>query len=525
MVRGKLLIIATAVFAAECVVGCMTPLPTPFAKREKPIQHTTTPPTPPATPPARLPATNEQAKAIPAPGDVSGVLDKLEQVRALDPTAEPKLLAELRRTPPDSWPLVAEQFRASLAYSQQLRGQEKAPIHDDQLIAATHGMADDMQAASESIVFAPLSRPSLNASEPPSSPLKRLVDPHAAKTDDIASLTRRLRSNARTVTDATAEMHAVETAASQQKVTRKLPARQSDAPEKSAVEPAIFHAPSDASEVVAQAVANSQIVGTKDGVRLASAENSKDAAKVVERSSPGSADETWQQLVQRAADDLTKRVNASPATTAEIHQHVSLRMLRLLAGDTEKALEPIPHITPAEQDYWSRQFFALATYLDHHSQPDDKRRAAASVIHLDEAASHLRELGSLSLRNIAFCKNVYGYGAIEAYDKDVFKTGQQVSLYVEVENYHSESKEKGYCTLLGATYEILDDSGKRISGGDFPDVDDCCRSRRRDFHIQFGLTLPQNMKPGYYRLELVVKDRQSDKLGHATAPFEIGGGK
>ena len=69
----------------------------------------------------------------------------------------------------------------------------------------------------------------------------------------------------------------------------------------------------------------------------------------------------------------------SPASTAEVHQHVSLRLLRLLAGQTEAAMEPIPHISPAEQDYWSQQIFALATYLDHHSQPDDKRRAAASV--------------------------------------------------------------------------------------------------------------------------------------------------
>ena len=153
----------------------------------------------------------------------------------------------------------------------------------------------------------------------------------------------------------------------------------------------------------------------------------------------------------------------SPTTTAEVHQHVSLRMLRLLAGDTEKALEPIPHISPTEQDYWSRQLFALATYLDHHSQPDDKRRAAASVTHLDEAVSHLRELGSLSLRNLSFCKNVYGYGAIETYESDTFSPGQQVSLYVEVENYHSTSSEKGFCTSLGSTYELLDDKGKRVS--------------------------------------------------------------
>jgi hypothetical protein len=238
---------------------------------------------------------------------------------------------------------------------------------------------------------------------------------------------------------------------------------------------------------------------------------------------PGDGD--WQQHVREAAEDLGRQVKQSPTTTAEVHQHVSLRLLRLLAGDTERALEPIPHIPPAEQDYWSRQVFAVATYLDHHSQPDDKRRAAASVNHLDEAVSHLRELGSLSLRNLSFCKNVFGYGAFEPYDSDVFAPGEQVSLYVEVENYHSESSEKGFCTLLGATYEILDDKGKRVSGGDFPDVDDCCRSRRRDFHIQFGLALPQSLSPGRYRVELVVKDRQSDKRGHAKVPFEIRNGR
>jgi hypothetical protein len=236
-------------------------------------------------------------------------------------------------------------------------------------------------------------------------------------------------------------------------------------------------------------------------------------------------DDEWQQRVQQAAEELSRQVKQSPTTTAEVHQHVSLRLLRLLGGDTERALEPIPHIPPAEQDYWSRQIFAVATYLDHHSQPDDKRRAAASVTHLDEAVSHLRELGSLSLRNLAFCKSVYGYGAFEPYDSDVFTPGEQVSLYVEVENYHSESSEKGFRTLLGATYEILDDKGKRVSGGEFPDVDDCCRSRRRDFHIQFGLALPQNLSPGHYRVELVIKDGQSDKRGHAKVPFEIRSGR
>jgi hypothetical protein len=231
--------------------------------------------------------------------------------------------------------------------------------------------------------------------------------------------------------------------------------------------------------------------------------------------------ENWQQSVQKAIAELERHVSPSPTTTAEVHQHVSLRMLRLLAGDTEKALEPIPHISPTEQDYWSRQLFALATYLDHHSQPDDKRRAAASVTHLDDAVANLRELGALTLRNLSFCKNVYGYGSFEPYDSDTFTPGQHVSLYVEVENFHSTSTDKGFNTSLGSTYEVLDDKGKRVASGDFPDVNDCCRSRRRDFHIQFGLTLPENVQPSRYQLQLVVKDRQGDKIGNAKASFEI----
>ena len=120
-----------------------------------------------------------------------------------------------------------------------------------------------------------------------------------------------------------------------------------------------------------------------------------------------------------AIDDLNERLVDGPRSTAEVHQLVSLRVMNLLAGNTEEALKPIPNVSTEEQDYWSGQIFALATFLDHHRQPDDQRRAAASVVHLDEAVGHLRELGTLSLRNLAFCKNVYGYGAYEPIDNPI----------------------------------------------------------------------------------------------------------
>jgi hypothetical protein len=436
----------------------------------------------------------------PATTDMAGVLDKLAQVRAMDPAAEEKLLAELRRTPASSWPLVAEQFRASLAYHQQLVARPPKTAAVSEPMAAFERHLAKGGAASDEAESVGMSRPS--------SAIGRLVDPQGASTHGDAIVAQTMPYAMPRPIDSGP---ALPEAAAPAEFAASGPMYPISGRPGGAIETAALEVPApEAKHVATQAVA---ISATE------SAADSHPMSPIV----PG--DDNWQQNVQEAAEVLSRRVTPSPSTTAEVHQHVSLRVLRLLAGDTEQALEPIPHIPPAEQDYWSRQIFALATYLDHHSQPDDKRRAAASVVHLDQAVSHLRELGSLSLRNLSFCQNVYGYGAFEPYDSDVFAPGEQVSLYVEVENYHSESNEKGYCTLLGATYEILDDKGKRVSGGDFPDVDDCCRSRRRDFHIQFGLALPKNLSPGRYRVELVVKDRQSDKRGHATVPFEIRGGR
>jgi hypothetical protein len=501
--------------------GCVSPLSAPFAKPERKTTNAraTTGPAVPSATTGAMPGTSE-----PSAADMAGVMDKVAQVRDMDPAAEQKLLDELKRTPPNTWPLVAEQFRASLALHQQLAAKPTRKEEKGDPMAAFHRASSKSQAPDAADKKDDLSYiTSLTATNRPSAAIGSLVDPREKESsaEPIAAHTVQQKA----ITQVGLVSAADDRDGTPAEFSESGPMYPIAAQRDEAARPAAFDAGADGTPHVAtQALGRDEPENAPRRLpQPASAEVSTAIKRIAKQPSSGSED--WQHLVDEAADDLSQRVATSPRTTAEVHQHVSLRLLRLLAGNTEKALEPIPHIPPAEQDYWSRQIFAIATYLDHHSQPDDKRRAAASVSHLDEAVSHLRELGALSLRNLSFCKNVYGYGAYDPYDTDVFAVGQQVSLYVEVENYHSSSSEKGYCTLLGATYELLDEKGKRVSGGDFPDVDDCCRSRRRDFHIQFGLTLPENLTPGRYRLELVVKDRQSDKLGHATAPFEIRSGR
>ena len=446
--------------------------------------------------PAEPPGTAAHSAAVPelaagstavAP-DLTSVLDQIEQIRAIDPAAEQSLLAELRKAPPSSWPLVAEQFRASLAYRQQL-------------------LAADGQTHTAQSSF---------GTEPPNPFLER---PRPTTTLPLGTPTAQHDGQLQSAI-------ALPTTLSNAAPPNALPPSSTwpESPAPSAVAATITEPPAAIQN--AQAASFNVIQASLDtpaAIESPTPTAGEPAGDAATDTEPETAKAEWQELVQQAADDLSRRAAASPTTTAEVHQHVSLRILRLLAGDTEGALEPIPRISPAEQDYWSKQLFALATYLDHHRQPDEKRRAAASVIHLDEAVSQLRELGALSVRNLTFCKTVYGYGAIEPYDSDRFSPGEQVSLYVEVENYHSKSTEKGYCTSLGSTYEIFNEAGVRMGGGEIPDVNDCCRSRRRDFHIQYALVLPQSLVPGRYQLQLVIKDRQSDKRGHATVAFEIKG--
>ena len=399
------------------------------------------------------------------------VMSEVQKISAKDPLAGKLLLDELSRAEPKMWPLVVQNFRSRQA------------LHD-QLLSKPRRHDDGMEAAADDLVSNVL----------PSEGIGRLGDPRHIRSDP------RLEQAFARATPA------------------NMPAPADLAPQQESL--IARDAPVQAPEEAARPIAEPTQVVTASGAMGGRVEQAIYSAESEPQSSP-EAKLDWQQQLQLAIEDLDQRLVDDPRSTAEVHRVASLRLMNLLAGNTEDALKPLPSVSIEEQDFWSSQVFALATLLDHHRQPDDQRRAAASVVHLDEAVGHLRELGSLAVRNLAFCKNVYGYGAYEPIDNPIFSPGQQVTLYLEVENYHSESTIKGYNTKLAGSYELVNEDGERLAGGDFPNVEDTCQSRRRDFHIQYGLVLPKTAKAGKYRVKLSMNDRQSDKMGSASIALDI----
>ncbi len=229
----------------------------------------------------------------------------------------------------------------------------------------------------------------------------------------------------------------------------------------------------------------------------------------------------WREVVALATDRLAASTTDDPRSTRDAYLHARLRLLQLVGGNNDLAMVKIPGLTPTEQNYWSNQIFALSTLLDHQQQPDEGQRAALAGGSLADAAAQLGQLSALSVRNLAFCKEVFGYGDYDSADKMAFKPGQEVTLYAEMENFRSESTEKGYHTSLATSYEVLDQNGNRVEEGEFATVDDYCQRHRRDFYIEYTLELPSRIYASRYQLRLMVRDRLSGKIGKATVDFEI----
>lgn len=426
-------------------------------------------------PPASVPLPSAATQASQSTGQpaeptqeeaLANVLDELTKVGAIDPDAKQLLMADLRQAKPENWPLIVRQFRSALAFRQQLAKREQQTT-DEQL-----AVVDAPNKSNQLLVKKQTAQPAF-------------ARPDDAPPENVATASVPVSFDAQQTASTTArpsETHRHPTAV----VVRD------DQP----IEPIASQPPSSP-------------------VRQSS------QTRQVSYSTEVSAARDWQANLQAAVTGLEASVQPSPGSTDEVNEHMRLRLLQLLAGDEEASLAPIPGATAPQQDYWNKQLFAVSTFLDSKRQPDNKRRAAGSLMHLDQARAKLAELATMQVRRLSFVDSVAGFGSYELHEDAKFRPGTQVTLYAEIENFSSQSTKDGYRTRLGTSYEVVDKNGKRVDSAEFPEVEDLCRNPRRDFHMQYTVTLPMRIYPDQYELRLVITDQQSQKIGQASLPFEI----
>jgi hypothetical protein len=265
------------------------------------------------------------------------------------------------------------------------------------------------------------------------------------------------------------------------------------------------------------------------------APNRKASAEDPGRHSPQSADpkpsaeaseklksaEEWQLHVTKAILALEGLAANSSASAGEINRQVQLRLLYLAAGRRDDALRPVAGLSAVQQEFWTKEIYGLATYLDAERVADPDRRATEAALHLREAAARLGELASPVVHNLAFCKEVTGFGVFKKFPKYEFKPGEEVLLYCEIDNLANESTDKGFHTSVKSSYQILDSRGERVAEQEFPNSEDFCTSPRRDFFIPYFIWVPKRINEGTYTLQVTIEDTQSKKIGQSSIQFSV----
>lgn len=209
-----------------------------------------------------------------------------------------------------------------------------------------------------------------------------------------------------------------------------------------------------------------------------------------------------------------------------IRQHVNLRMLHLVAGDVGQAVEPIPGIASADQEFWQQMIWSVSNYFDNQGMPEASVRSAETIEQLRGAIAQLSHTADLKLRNTTFCHRIVSFGNYDRFKEDRFTTGQPVLLYAEVENFTSlRSSNDGYRTVLQSVIEIYRADDLQQPAATIPlatdTTEDFCRAQRRDYFHSYEFSIPPNLEPGLYTLVLRIIDQQSRKVATSQVNFEV----
>jgi hypothetical protein len=207
-----------------------------------------------------------------------------------------------------------------------------------------------------------------------------------------------------------------------------------------------------------------------------------------------------------------------------VRTHVHLRMLYLLAGQQERALESIPGIDAADQEFWQQLFWGVANYFDDRAMPNANDRATQAIAQLRSAIQRLQENAKLEISNVNFCHKISSFGSYERFPRDEFSPAQPVLVYAEVTNFKSEPSADGqFRTILRSTIEIFraGANGELVERFEFPATEDLCRNYRRDYFHSYEFSMPQRISLGPHVLKLTVEDQLSQKVASYTLNFTV----
>ena len=200
-----------------------------------------------------------------------------------------------------------------------------------------------------------------------------------------------------------------------------------------------------------------------------------------------------------------------------------LAISSLALADPQRTLDPqtLYDLSEEERELFAnlQMFFSQAgTNL---TGCDDPKETIA------EAVGELRELlaGELKVPTAELCYSVTGFGIYKTFNEYAFlaRSGQQVIVYLEIDDFNSELNDKGqWVTEISQLLTIYGNDGLAVWGGrDWATAVDAANNKRRDFFTVQTITLPDALGVGKYMIKIRARDEKTGAEAERTIPFEM----
>ncbi|MBY0586701.1 hypothetical protein K2X85_05970 [bacterium] len=197
------------------------------------------------------------------------------------------------------------------------------------------------------------------------------------------------------------------------------------------------------------------------------------------------------------------------------------RLLYAMAGQRDRALDPIEGMDPADRRFWRSYIYALDRYFDVETVRRPAARATLTSVALRESMEALADRADLEISNPIFCKAVHSFGHYDEFDRYEFRAGDGVVVYWEVKQFVSAESAEGFRTRMKAEFEIVDAQGNRRHRFEQKFKDDVCRRKRSDYFNVVVFEWPSDLTPGDYSLRVTVTDIESQKVAEKKQSLRI----
>ena len=123
--------------------------------------------------------------------------------------------------------------------------------------------------------------------------------------------------------------------------------------------------------------------------------------------------------------------------------------------------------------------------------------------------------------NACFATRVRGWGNVERFPTAVFRPGQELIVYFELDRLQIRSAADGHTTGIDASFRLIDAGGERVGQWAFEPIVETCPAPRRDYFARYFIRIPEDAKPGRHRLEWSVTDTVAEASRQAHLDLDV----